>query len=159
LAVFVLGDKLGLKLDARLDFAIAVVVLLCAWSICHVFDANNWFERNLHIITNIERQFLNVEDLATIHFYFDKHRRERSTHWLITHLKIQVLMTAGLWILLIAYHVYERVLSMPKIEWATTVPYVVSAICAVYCYYFAKDRKVDYEALLKRSPGKAISAD
>jgi len=55
LAVFILGDKLELKPDARLDFVIGVVAVLCAWSIAHVFDANNWFERNLHIITNIWR--------------------------------------------------------------------------------------------------------
>jgi len=53
LAVFVLGDKLDLKTDARFDFVIGVVILLCAWSCAHITDASNWFDRNLHIITNI----------------------------------------------------------------------------------------------------------
>jgi hypothetical protein len=156
LAVFVLGDKLELKADVRLDFAIGVVVLLCAWSIAHVFDANNWFERNLHIITNIERQFLNSSDLREIHFYFDKHRRDRTEKWLIKHFEIQLLMTVGLWVILIAYHVYQRVWIAPKVQLVAMTPYVVSILCAIFCYCFAKGRKADYEVLRKASPGRDI---
>jgi hypothetical protein len=157
LVVFVLGDKLDLRADARLDFAIAVVVLLCAWSLAHVYDANNWFERNLHIITNIERQFLLPSDLRDVHFYFEHHRRERSESWLIQHLKIQRSMTIGLWAMLIVFHAYVRFVIAPKVEWIAFTPYAVTAICIALCYRFAKDRRRDYEHLLKRSPGARIA--
>jgi uncharacterized membrane protein len=155
LVVFVLGDKLELKPDVRLDFAIAVVILLCAWSMAHVFDANNWFERNLHIITNIERQFLLPSDLRDIHFYFEHHRRERSESWLIKHLKVQIWMTIGLWIMLLLFHLSVRIF-VPTKEWIAITPYVATVICIVFCYRFAEDRKKDYEDLLRTSPGAKV---
>lgn len=163
LAVFVLGDKLDVKADIRLDFAIAIVILLCAWSIAHVFDANNWFERNLHIITNIERQFLKPSDREEIHYFFTTHRGERSEATLIKHLQIQFAMAASLWIMLVAYHLYQRVIPglgapMSNFEFARSIPYVVSAACVLYCWRVWKDRRDDYRKLVERSPGKPIGS-
>lgn len=161
LAVFVLGDKLSASADVRLDFAIAIVILLCAWSVSHVFDANNWFERNLHIITNIERQFLKPSDSEEIHYFFATHRRARSKKNLIEHLQIQMAMAIGLWIILIGYHFHQRILpglgsTLVHFEFVRSIPYVMSLVCVGYCYLVARDRKRDYKKLLEKSPGKDI---
>jgi hypothetical protein len=162
LVVFILSDEVEARSDARLDFVVGVVALLCAWCIAHVFDANNWFERNLHIITNIERQFLNAADSREIHYFFTSHRGERSKRrWLIEHLRIQMLMAAVLWTLLLAFHFYQRVypglgLSLDHFEWNRSLPYIVSLVTALYCVAIARDRKNDYEKLAKESPGKPL---
>jgi hypothetical protein len=165
LAVFVLGDKLDSSAGARLDFAITIVVLLCAWSIAHVHDANNWFKRNLHIITNIERQFLRQSDRREIHFFFAKHRDERSSKKrLVAHFRIQWAMVAFLWIILIGYHFYQRVLpdfgsTLDHFEFVRSIPYLVSVICVVCCYWFARSRAEDYADLEKESPGQEVPSD
>jgi hypothetical protein len=163
LAVFVLGDKNEMMADARLDFAVAIVTLLCGWSIAHVYDANNWFERNLHIITNIERQFLTHQDAKDIHPYFLSHRGERSKKRLVGHLRIQLAMAISLSIILLLYHFYQRIypglgLTLEHLQPVRGTPYVVGAICVWYCFHIAKDRKADYQRLLRASPGKIVDA-
>jgi hypothetical protein len=170
LTVFVLGDKLGLKSDARLDFVVSIVVLLCAWLCAHVLDANNWFERNLHIITNIERQFLQATDSRDIHYYFTSHRLQRQDEIrdrglrlpkMIAHFQIQLLLGIGIWVLVLSYHFYQRVypgihLSLRDLDPARAIPYFVAALCGAYCVWFASDRNKDYDKLLHRSPGKPV---
>lgn len=170
LAVFVLGDKFDLRADLRLDFVIGIVVLLCAWSCAHLFDANNWFDRNLHIITNIERQFLVPTDSAEIHYYFASHRNDRadesegsssSVPKMITHLKIQLRMATTLWVLVLLYHFYQRILpgftlSLGYLDVVRSVPYIMTIVGVLYCMRIAKDRREDYKKLRTRSPGRTI---
>ncbi len=60
LAVYALVEKDLISLD----FATAFVVLLCGWSIAHLYEATYWYNRNLAIIANIEKQFLLKTGLA-----------------------------------------------------------------------------------------------
>src|SRR5256885_14257481 len=69
-ALFALVEKAVLSLD----LACSVFVLLLGWFVAHVLDASNWFNRNLAIMTNVEREFLGDEDLRLIHYYFGKPR-------------------------------------------------------------------------------------
>src|SRR5262245_16570834 len=68
-AVFALVEKQVISLD----IAASLIIFLCAWVIAHVYDAGYWYNRNLVIIANIERQFLRRSDLRDIHYYFGKH--------------------------------------------------------------------------------------
>jgi hypothetical protein len=70
-AVFALVEK---KI-VSLDIATSLILLLCAWVVAHVYDAGYWYNRNLVIIANIERQFLRPSDLREIHYYFGRHRK------------------------------------------------------------------------------------
>ncbi len=70
LTIFALVEKNVVSLD----IAVSIVLLLCAWLLAHLFDAAYWYNRNLVIIANIERQFLTQDDLKNIHYYFGKHR-------------------------------------------------------------------------------------
>ena len=86
-AVFALVEKNVVPLD----FAVCIVLLLALWLMAHLFDAAYWYNRNLVIIANIERQFLRKEDLKEIHYYFGSHRPKNK---MIYHLRIQ--MTLGI---------------------------------------------------------------
>src|SRR5688572_26301844 len=57
-----------------LDVATALVVLIAGWLLAHLHDAAYWYNRNLAIIANIERQFLGQGDLRDIHYYWGSHR-------------------------------------------------------------------------------------
>src|ERR1700674_4150254 len=69
-AIFSLVDKNIVSFDV----AVLMVVVLCGWMLAQLYDASYWYNRNLVIIANIERQFLNESDLQDIHSYFGEHR-------------------------------------------------------------------------------------
>ena len=122
-AIFALVEKNIVSLDV----AVALIVLLTAWLVAHLLDASYWYNRNLVIIANIERQFLTKDDLQKIHYYFGAHRPKNR---MITHLKIQVALGAGLAVLVIGYHASIRVipgLSSPltAFELSRCLPYLL----------------------------------
>ena len=78
-AIFALTEKQVVTVDV----AASLIVLIAGWSLAHLYDAAYWYNRNLVIIANIERQFLRQSDLRDIHYYFGAHR---PTNLMITHL-------------------------------------------------------------------------
>ena len=58
-AIFALVEKNVISSD----IATSIIILLCAWLYAHLVDSGYWYNRNLAIIANIERQFLKKEDL------------------------------------------------------------------------------------------------
>jgi hypothetical protein len=64
-----------------------------AWLFANLYDASYWYNRNLVIIANIERQFPGHDNLKEIHYYFGKHRKKSA---MITHLKIQYALGLGI---------------------------------------------------------------
>src|SRR5829696_2585314 len=74
--------------------------------IAHVYDAGYWYNRNLVIIANIERQFLRPEDQRNIHFYFGSHRANNK---MMMHLRIQFWLGIGIAGLVLFYHFTMRV--------------------------------------------------
>lgn len=61
-----------------LEVAVALSFLVSGWALEHLHDSNYWYNRNLVMITNIERVFLNNEDLQLVHPYFSKYRNSNS---------------------------------------------------------------------------------
>jgi hypothetical protein len=102
-AVFALVEKNIIPID----YACSLMVMLSAWLIAHLYDASYWYNRNLVIIANIERQFLTASDLKDIHYYFGKHRAKSA---MLTHLKIQYWLGTGIALLFTCYHFATRVL-------------------------------------------------
>ena len=73
----VIGGSIGLAVLFRSDatpgefsFGVSLIVVLACWSLAHCVDAHAWYNRNLHIIRNIERNFLSTEDKKSVHYYF-----------------------------------------------------------------------------------------
>lgn len=152
-AVFALIEKRVVSLD----FASALIVVIAGWVIAHVIDANYWYNRNLAIIVNIERQFLSVADLQLIHPYFGERRRTT----ILDHLKIQAALASGVYILVILYHFFDRVWPGIGGHWNTfevakTSPYVVTIACVYLLSRHERKQRSAYARLLQRSPGAII---
>jgi hypothetical protein len=45
-----------------LDVAATLIIIIAIWVVAHVYDAAYWYNRNLCIVANIERQFLTKKD-------------------------------------------------------------------------------------------------
>lgn len=150
-AVFALVEKAVISADV----AAALIVLLCGWLLAHLYDASYWYNRNLVIIANIERQFLSANDLKGIHYYFGKHRSKSA---MITHLKIQYALGCGIAVLFLAYHFYTRVVPGIGSPWSNfdpsrTLPYIVLVLCIWCVNGLRKNRLASYEEVLRNSPG------
>ncbi len=110
-----------------LDIAASIILLLYSWLLAHLFDSLFWYNRNLVIIANIERQFLRTSDLTEIHFYFGEHRKKNK---MIEHLRLQVSLGIALGVIACIYHFSERVipgLSSPlsNFEILRALPYIL----------------------------------
>jgi hypothetical protein len=152
-AAFALVEKNVISLD----IAISLIVMLCAWVIAHVYDAGYWYNRNLVIIANIERQFLLPSDLRDIHYYFGRHRK---TGALITHLEIQMYLAVGVALLVLTAHFFTVMLPVwreTKVGTGLTYLPWMAALMGLAFWIWAK-RKASrrYTTFLENSPGKAI---
>src|SRR3954469_13812369 len=101
-ALFALAEKGVLPTD----IATAMIVLLASWLLAHLQDASYWYNRNLVIIANIERQFLVESDLRDIHYYFGEHRPQNR---MISHLRIQFAFGASLGAIMLLVHFVRQV--------------------------------------------------
>jgi len=153
-AIFALVEKKVITLD----IAASIVLLLGAWLIAHLFDAAYWYNRNLVIIANIERQFLKEEDLKDIHYYFGVHRPNNK---MIEHLRLQVALGIGLGLIVLIYHFFERVFpgfSAPftNFEPLRSLPYLLLFAAMVYLIRLKKRCARKYMEFLTNSPGITV---
>lgn len=150
-AVFALSEK-GI---IPIDLAICLVIILASWLMAHLYDASYWYNRNLVIIANIERQFLKKEDLKQIHYYFGKHRSKSA---MLTHLKIQWYLGLIIAILFLIYHFISRVLpgiheSVSNFEPFRALPYIVTVVCTLLLAKLRSNRQQSYAEFMQNSPG------
>src|SRR5690606_14260481 len=57
------------------DFGTALMITASAWVVAHTLDASSWFNRNLAILRNIEREFLIEADIRRIQPFFARDHR------------------------------------------------------------------------------------
>jgi hypothetical protein len=155
-AIFALVEKSIVSLDV----AVSLIVLLTAWLAAHLLDASYWYNRNLVIIANIERQFLIKEDLKLIHYYFGKHRPDNK---MITHLRIQMALGFGLLIIVLGYHASVRVIpglsaSWSHLQFSRAIPYLITIVSFVYIRRLAKQRSASYSEFIQNSPGGTVDS-
>lgn len=137
------------------DYSCGLVVILCGWLAASTLDASNWFNRNLAIITNVERLFLSTHDLTLVHFFFEKHRPvgKHAKHFLI-----QLILSAAVLALVLGYHFAERVLPGFSLPWTCfepvrTIPYVITLIVLIGLVLLALHYRRKETEFLERSPG------
>jgi hypothetical protein len=150
-AVFALVEKNIIPTD----YACSLMILLSAWLLAHLYDASYWYNRNLVIIANIERQFLKATDLKDIQYYFGKHRKKSA---MLTHLKIQYALGVGIGVLFTLYHFTLRVLPgihapIQNFEFSRSLPYIVALAAAIFLWRLRVNRIGSYEEFLQNSPG------
>lgn len=155
-ALLALSDKGVLPVDVT----IALIVLLCGWLRAHLLDAGYWYNRNLVIVANIERQFLVGTDLKDIHNYFGEHRARNA---LIGHLKIQDWLAVGLGGLMLLYHFTVQVLpgiglSREYFHPMRTLPYLTAAVVLAWNAWEQNSYERKYQNFKRDSPGIPIDS-
>jgi hypothetical protein len=140
------------------DFTISAMILINSWLVAHIYNSNYWYNRNLVIIANIERQFLKNSDLQHVHYYFGKHR---SIYAMVTHLRLQRDFAFILYILVILQHFYTRILpgiseSICNFDWPRSIPYILIIIAYLYLKNCGLENVKKYREFLKNSPGIQI---
>lgn len=156
-AIFALVEK-GI---VTIDVASGIVLLLCAWSIAHIYDAAYWYNRNLVIIANIEKQFLVQNDLKEIHWYFSAHRKKNK---MISHLEIQFFLSCGLATIVLLYHFSKCVYPGFSSPWSNfdpqkTIPYIILLISFFFLITVRKGKNDRYKEFIEKSPGKEMTID
>ena len=146
-----------------IDIAVSVVVLLSLWVITHVYDSNYWYNRNLVIISNIERQFLLQTDLKDIQYYFGKHRDKNAIQ---TSLKIQLYLAWGIVVIFLVYHFFLRIYPgfklyfsdmKTEIDWIRIIPYLTLIIFYFILVRWIKNkREQNYLEFIRNSPGISV---
>lgn len=128
-------------------------IFICCWSIAKLYDATHWYERHIHIISNIENHFLEQGDDKAIHFYFVTIRTQANTlEWI----ELQKISLYGLWVLSILFYVFY--------SW----PHGVSSLKHSFCFCvlllfsgglfslltcYKKHNLIAIDCLRKESPG------
>ncbi len=141
-----------------LDYAATLVVITAGWQVAHALDSNFWFNRNLLIIGNIEREFLDSGDLRKVHYYFERHRGPG----LLDHLWIQIGLGIGAGILVLIRHFLERVrpsFSQPfqNLDAIRALPYLALIIGLPLLIRIYRKQRRAYNTLKERSPGRPIA--
>jgi hypothetical protein len=138
-----------------IDIAVGLIVLVSIWLIANIYDANTWYSRNLIIISNIEKQFLNLEDTREIHYFFNEKPRGYS---LVDHLQIQSHFGMVIAALALILHFVTRVypgfyLSINQLDMQRAFPYVVTVLGVCYLRWFKAKQAAAHVKLLTKSPG------
>ena len=155
LALFALVEKNIVSAD----IATSIVVIICVWSLACIIDASFWYNRNLAMVANIEKEFLVESDLVNIHPYFKEHRKNNK---MITQFRIQFCLVVGILLIFLIFHFIHRVvpgLSSPikNFEFLKALPYILTSVLCFVLYKLWEDRKRVYNNFLTRSPGKKIN--
>jgi hypothetical protein len=150
-AIFALVEKQIITID----LACAIFIVLAGWSVAHCLEAGYWYNRNLAIIANIERQFLRVSDLRDIHYYFGKHRPKNK---LLDQLWFQIVLSILISAILLGFHFTTRVrpgLSAPlsNFELLRALPYITLLVVVGLIVWEVVRLNRKYAEFMRNSPG------
>jgi len=134
------------------DLAAVFVVLATGWSLSHSIDAKGWYNRNLLIIANIERQFLLPSDAEKIHPFFGGEPRRSK---MIEHLLIQSVLACAIGGLVLLGHFLDRVvpgldISRP-IDPLRCLPYITTVGVLGFVVWLNRHVNANYEKLTSHS--------
>lgn len=139
------------------DIATSIIIIVCSWFLAHTLDAAYWYNRNLVIIANIEKLFLDKEDLRNVHYYFGKHRPSNK---MIFNLFIHFLFGTLLGILILIYHIltviYPIIIFKERLKLLNILPYILLILSFIFLYNLKKKRNKHYKEMLINSPGLQI---
>lgn len=137
-----------------------VVMILCVWwFISHTIDSNLWFRRNMAIIGNIEKQFLNRNDGENISYYtVIPHQKFKSKNFFLAdHFLIQVMFAIALSAVLMTFHfslyVWPTLNWNSKIDFMLCSPYATFIIATILLVLHWIKNKNSYSTFIEKSPG------
>ena len=142
-----------------LDVASTLIIIIAIWVVAHVYDAAYWYNRNLCIVANIERQFLTKKDLKEVHYYFGSHRSKNS---MLNHLMLQMYLALGVGALVLGVQFSEVIWPiLPKLDGIkpmNLLPWLVALVGLAIWHRRRELAHRKYAEFLKNSPGKPIDA-
>lgn len=143
-----------------LDLGATLLVLICAWLLANLLDASYWYNRNLAIIGNIEKEFLMESDLKDVIYYFAAHRPDNK---MITHLRIQWTLGISLSLVILLFHFFSRIVPGFSAPWTSfdpwrAGPYAISVAAFFWLRSLAKHRNRSYLEFIKNSPGRPLNS-
>ncbi len=157
LATIMLTEKFEVPSVITVFFLIVVI----AWTMARLIDAEHWYDRNIHIISNIEKQFLiRPEDSEEIHFYFTKNRTIKSRLESVT---IQRYATTFIWFLAIFYSIWRVpenveknmiVFGQNNLHFEPYIIIIFSIVLVFLLSYYKYHNTCAIEVLREKSPGK-----
>ena len=158
-ALFSLTEKHVIGADA----ATAGMILICFWLIANAYVASEWFNRNINILSNIERQFLRRQDLKEISPFFAKHVPAGK---MVGYIRVQWSLGVGLVVLVLVRHFVVEVVpfvrrplcvSISNLGWAKAVPYLIFVGAFGWVMRLPRLTPLEQEKFfLRESPGKEI---
>jgi hypothetical protein len=132
---------------------ISLAYLVIGWFLAHVHDSSGWVNRNLVIISNIEKQFLEAKDEIEIHPYFNSDPKKRE---MIEHFQIQYFLGLTLGVAVTFYYVWKIIQNGFCFVNEIYIPIVGFLIASIYVYKIRQRVKESFENLIRKSPGKRI---
>lgn len=139
-----------------LDIATIVIILICTWFIRLIIDSNYWYNRNLAIISNIEKEFLLNSDLKDVQHYFSGKRDKNS---FLSNYKTHLLLGIGISVIMILTHFVIRIFpgffqDFSNFQWTPVFPYLILSWCIFSIVKFQKKQSMKYSEFIDFSPGK-----
>lgn len=143
--------------------AYSIIMIAIVWILAHVENAAYWFNRNLVIIANIERQFLNEDDSEQIHCYFLGHRPAK----MAPHFQLQYWFLIAIAVCLLFYYTTTKIFpffkNFPQPSYCYYIfsvvyfPYLLAVAGGVLLYVFKNKNIEKYNEFKMFSPGKLIN--
>lgn len=136
---------------------IFIVIVMIGWTIARLIDAEHWYDRNIHIISNIEKIFLtDKDDDVNIHFYFKKNRTIKSR---LESVVMQSYASTILWIISLLYFNWRipKSIAENSIIFGAYIELFILLFCtglmAIWLYFYRKQNVRAIEELRQNSPG------
>jgi hypothetical protein len=146
IAGLVIAEKQGVPTS----YAVILAMVVIAWVLEHLHDSNFWYNRNLVMITNIERVFLTPNDVDLIHPYFAAHRKPGS---FLTHLQVQRRYALAIAILTMLYFLAKSILP----TWDPQGPADFGKLGAIAAFIFVLGRDRFLQNLYDKKYGEYLS--
>lgn len=153
LTAFILTEKFKVPSLITVFFLIVVI----AWTIARLIDAEHWYERNIHIISNIEKIFLTEkDDDKHIHFYFKYNRTKKNK---LESVLIQSFASTILWMISLGYYVWRIPKSIKENSYmfdpSQEIIFLItfSVMVAILLYIYSQNNIRAIETLRTKSPG------
>lgn len=151
LAASFVSILLSEKYDISIWISSILLIVYIVWMISHIIDAEHWFKRNLHIITNIEKNFLKKDDLELIHPYINNDVKHET---MIESFRIQIFFACTIWIFILLYLFYKA--SITSSMGLFFIYFCISVILSLILNAYHENNANKIKTLVKNSPGKSL---
>lgn len=136
-----------------------LTILATSWNFARLYDSNHWYERHIHIVSNIECHFLKKSDEKDIHCYFKEVRNSSNSLEWIT---LQKVGLSVIWVLSILFYVitvnsHSKILKELNFVFSFG-EFIIITLVSVFLIFlldcYKKHNDIEINRLRQKSPGK-----